>query len=78
LGSERLIIIIPAASSPKENDIMQMPNLVGHESMICGLALEEPMEIKRTTMCRVFVLAKVEARKEPEKQWACTVDTVEV
>jgi hypothetical protein len=70
---ENVKIIIPDASNPTENGIMQMPNLVGHESVIFGSAWEEPMAIKRATMWRVSVLAKVEALKAPKNtgdaQW---------
>jgi hypothetical protein len=74
---ENVKIFIPAASSPTENGLTQVSKLVGHESLIFGSAWEEPVEIKRATMWRGFVLDKVEALSESDEHGGCTVDPVE-
>jgi hypothetical protein len=46
--------------------------------MTCGGAYIEPTEIKKVSVWRVLVLAKVKALKEPKQQWGCTMAPVEV
>jgi hypothetical protein len=66
-----------AASNPRE-EIMSVPNLVGHGSVILGSTGVEPIDLKRASVCRILALAKAEALKESEQQWGRTVEPLEV
>jgi hypothetical protein len=50
----------PAARSPREEDIMSLPHLVGHRSMAFGSAWVEAMGIRKASVWRVQALKEHE------------------
>jgi hypothetical protein len=68
-------LVYSTASSPREDGIMSVPNMVGHD---LWLSMGRVNENKCASLWRVLALDKIEALKEPKQHRGCTMDSVEV
>jgi hypothetical protein len=59
----------PAANSPRDDDIMPVPNLAMHGPVTFGSAYVQPINIKGALTCMALAVAKVKVLKGPEQHW---------
>jgi hypothetical protein len=68
----------PDASRPREQDIISVPEIVGHGCVNFGSTWVEPMDIMRVPIWSFVALSKVEALRELKQLQGHTMDLIEV